>query len=338
MDSTSARCCWMQLQAVRAAAEYMEPVSSTSIPGSATDGMSAGASQTAFEFSDSDRLGLAVFISILVHMIVILGVTFSASGVRMPGLDTLEITLVQTHSGVAPKHPDFLAQANQNGGGNSRQHKIARTPLPAMDLSDRNNRLPVAHPNPQTPLPRMQQLASLLTDADAGFHITSPRPQPPERHRQTGHASAGLTALARLQRESAHLNAEISRSWQKYEKLPRQKYIDARTLKYKYAAYKEAWCAKVERIGNLNYPSKAIQRNISGSVVLDVAIRADGSLYRVKVLRSSGYKVLDDAAVRIARLAAPYAPFPPNIRATTDILHIIRTWQFTNSSVTTTGS
>ncbi|MHB8346664.1 MAG: energy transducer TonB [Acidiferrobacterales bacterium] len=292
------------------------------------------AAQSASGFSNSDRFGLAIFASILVHMVVILGITFSAPRVRMPGLDTLEITLVQTRSDRAPDHPDFLAQANQDGGGNSRRPDIARTPLPAMDLSDRNNRIPVARTSPHPPVQSVSRLAALLTDDAAGFAITNPQPRPPRRHKRTSPASPGLAELAQLERERAHLSAEISRSWQQYEKLPRQKYIDARTLKYKYAAYMDGWVAKVERIGNLNYPAQALQRHISGDLVLDVAIRANGSIYRVRVLRSSGHKVLDDAAVRIVALAAPFAPLPPNIRADTDILHIIRTWKFADATVT----
>ena len=318
---------------LRAAAE-MDSVASARVPDPVAGDSFDDAAQTASGFSDSDRFGLAIFISILVHMIVILGITFSATKVRMPGLDTLEITLVQTRSDHAPDHPDFLAQANQDGGGNSRRPDIARTPLPAMELSDRNNRIPVAHAGAQTPVRSVSRLAALLTDDAAGFAITSPQPRPSRRRKRTSHASPGLAEMAKLERERAHLSAEISRSWQQYEKLPRQKYIDARTLKYKYAAYMDAWVAKVERVGNLNYPAQALHRHISGDLVLDVAIRANGSVYRVRVLRSSGHKVLDDAAIRIVGLAAPFAPLPPNIRADTDILHIIRTWKFSDATVT----
>ncbi len=312
----------------------MESAVSTHTPSHTAGGHPDNSMQDISGFSDSDRLGLTIFGSILVHMVIILGVTFSAPRIRMPGLDTLEITLVQTRSTHAPSHPDFLAQANQDGGGNSKRPDIARSPLPAMELSDRNNRIPVAHANARTRMHDVRKLAALLTNDAAGFAITSPLPHPPRRRKQTGHASPGLTELAQLERERAHLSAEISHSWQQYEKLPRQKYIDARTLKYKYAAYMDAWVAKVERIGNLNYPAQAIQRHISGDLVLDVAIRSNGSLYRVRVLRSSGHKVLDDAAIRIVSLAAPFAPLPPNIRVDTDILHIIRTWKFADATVT----
>jgi protein TonB len=130
----------------------------------------------------------------------------------------------------------------------------------------------------------------------------------------------------------ATLNAQIEDKLRAYAERPRRKFINARTREYKYAAYMEAWRAKVERVGNLNYPDQARRENLSGSLLLDVALRPDGSIESVNLRRSSGYPVLDDAAMRIVRLAAPYAPFPADIREETDILHIERTWQFLGSN------
>ena len=92
--------------------------------------------------------------------------------------------------------------------------------------------------------------------------------------------------------------------------------------------YLESWRRKVERIGKLNYPEQARARKLYGSLRLLVAIEGDGTLRDVRVIDSSGHKVLDEAAVRIVRLAAPYAPFPPGMRKHTDVLEIVRTWQF----------
>jgi protein TonB len=139
-------------------------------------------------------------------------------------------------------------------------------------------------------------------------------------------------------REIARLSAEIRQRQQAYAQRPRHKYITANTREHVTAMYEEAWRSKVERIGNLNYPDEAKRRNLSGSLILDVAIKADGSLHGVRILESSGYKVLDDGAARIVKLAAPFSPFPPAIREETDILHIIRTWQFhSNNSLETRG-
>ena len=95
----------------------------------------------------------------------------------------------------------------------------------------------------------------------------------------------------------------------------------------------EAWRAKVERVGNLNYPEEARRRKLAGQLVLDVALNPDGKINQITIRRSSGHKVLDDAAIRIVELAAPYAPFPEEIRAETDVLHITRTWQFLDQRV-----
>ena len=95
--------------------------------------------------------------------------------------------------------------------------------------------------------------------------------------------------------------------------------------------YFEAWRRKVERVGNLNYPDAARARRLYGSLRLLVAITPDGALANIRVLESSGHPVLDDAAVRIVRLAAPFAPFPPEMRRNTDVLEIVRTWQFRRS-------
>lgn len=129
----------------------------------------------------------------------------------------------------------------------------------------------------------------------------------------------------------ASLNSELQQKLQTHAKRPRQKYISANTQEYRYAAYMEAWRAKVERIGNLNYPDEARQRKLSGALLLDVALRPDGSVIEILVRRSSGHKVLDDAAVRIVELASPFAPFPEDIAREVDVLHVTRTWKFLNS-------
>lgn len=128
----------------------------------------------------------------------------------------------------------------------------------------------------------------------------------------------------------ASLSAEIRRKTEARAKRPRRKFISASTKEYKYAAYMEAWRAKVERIGNLNYPEQARRKGLSGNLVLDVAVRRDGSIDEITIRRSSGEKMLDDAAIRIVELSAPFSPFPQHIKDETDILHIMRTWQFLN--------
>ena len=129
----------------------------------------------------------------------------------------------------------------------------------------------------------------------------------------------------------ASLSAQVRRKLEAKAERPKRKFISASTKEHNYAAYMEAWRSKVERVGNLNYPDEARRRKLSGSLVLDVALNPDGSINEITIRRSSGEKILDDAAVRIVELSAPFSPFPQNIKDETDILHIMRTWQFINN-------
>jgi protein TonB len=293
--------------------------------------------QNAYDFSPTDRLGLALFASILVHMVAILGVTFSAPRIRLPGSESLEITLVQTHSDKAPANPQFLAQSNQDGGGTSESRDIARSPLPVQEMSDQNSRMPLAQPEPQRRVKSLNDLIALITGDDARRTVTTREPHREKKEERITPERMGLLERNARAAERARLNAEINRNFQEFQAMPRHKYLNARTQEYKYAAYMDAWRAKVERVGNLNYPEQAKRQGIAGSLVLDVAIKPDGSLLGVQVLRPSGQKVLDDAAVRIVELAAPFAPLPPDMRADVDILHITRTWKFQETGVTSSS-
>lgn len=277
----------------------------------------------------TDRLGLTLLVAAVLHAVVILGVTFTPDLLERPAPGKhppMQITLVHQRSDAAPTEAEFLAQANLEGGGTSREDRRpqapAYTPLPqpragaGVALT-----LPAAPPPAErtareTPLTQRES-AQAVQKTDAA----------PERPRQP------MTAEQLVARslEIATLSAEISQSMEAYAKRDKHRYISAQAREYRDAAYLDAWRAKVERIGNLNYPEEAKRRNITGSLLLDVAINADGSLNSLTLLRSSGSKILDDAAMRIVKLAAPFAQFPDELRSDTDVLHITRTWEFLDS-------
>jgi protein TonB len=276
----------------------------------------------------NDRLGVSVFGSVLVHMILIMGVSFGFPKWHdLKGLPTLEITLVQTQSSQAPKDAEFLANANQDGGGNSDRPDIARNPLPVREVSDSRQRFAFLQRAPQPRVESPREVTDLMVQPQSDWQAKTRNPKPDRKEQQT--EPLNLALLEREQQaERARLNAEISRNWQEFQQRPRRKFLNARTQEYKYAAYMDAWRAKVERIGNLNYPEEAKRRHLTGSLVLDVALKSDGSVSGITVRRSSGHKLLDDAAVRIVEISSPFAPFTPDIRAETDVLHITRTWKF----------
>ncbi len=287
-------------------------------------------------FNNNDRLGLTTFGSVLLHVVIVLGIGFTAPQIlpRTNPLQTLDITLVNTRSNTAPDKPDYLAQANQDGGGDTDKAQIAKSPLPAKPTPSRSKALPQAklaakiEPQPVKPVPdyvTQKQTAQKVRTAPA-----EPKPMP----RKQDVNKLGVVNNSKLDQERQRLSAEISAAWQDYLKRPKRKFLSARTQEYKYAAYMQTWILKVERIGNLHYPREARRKQLRGSVVLDAQISPMGTILGIDVKRSSGHKILDDAATRSVRLAAPFDPFPENIRKEVDILHITRTWQYSGSQLT----
>lgn len=282
-------------------------------------------------FTRSDRLGLTAFGSILIHMVVILGISFTIPDLASQTdlLPTLEITLVNSRGDTEPEIADFLAQANQEGGGDTDAPVIARSPLPAKPRPVESQNLPVARivsePRPKTSDPKTTVMTQ---NQEAPVQLARIDPLPVQRKKMEKESKTGMIQQQQTQQERSQLSAEISRFWDEYQKRPRRKFLSARTKEYKYASYMEAWRAKVEIVGNLNYPEQAKKKKITGQLVLDVEIKPNGSIQAINIIRPSGHKVLDDAAVRIVRLAAPFKPFSKDIREEVDILHITRTWQF----------
>ncbi|MEJ2692816.1 MAG: TonB family protein [Candidatus Thiodiazotropha sp.] len=264
-------------------------------------------------------MSVTLLLAAALHAFVILGITFKPFDPKRPEHRQQSLEVMVVNQAAPPpeedEKPDFLAQTSQQGGGE--QHKpnkptFAQTPLP----------MPPPQPRQVDPKPKRATLTTQIS------------PQKTERQQPQKESPIPLSAsqvLTSKNLEIARLTAELDRKTKAYAKMPKRKAINASTKEYKYAAYLDAWRRKVERIGNLNYPDQAKRDSLYGALVLHVAVRADGSVERVRVLQSSGHTILDDAAVRIVRMSAPYSPFPEEIRKETDILDITRTWQFLRS-------
>jgi protein TonB len=267
-----------------------------------------------------DRLGITLLVAASFHAFVILGITFKPFERTRPDYHQQSLEVMVVRQPVKPpeteEKPDFLAQTSQQGSGETRE------PVkPSLEETQSAPPMQMPPAKPQ-PLPRSQQLTTEISVAKT--EITPPPAEP------TPQPSASQL-LASKNTEIARLTAELERKSLAYAKMPKRKAISASTKEYKYAAYLDAWRRKVERIGNLNYPDQAKRDQLYGNLVLHVAVKADGSVERIRVLHSSGHKILDDAAIRIVRMSAPFSPFPAEIRKETDILDITRTWQFLRS-------
>lgn len=271
-----------------------------------------------------ERFSVTLLFSVIAHAVVVLGLTFEYAK-PAPRLPSLDVILVQSASGKKPEKADFLANASNEGGGT-----VEKAVRPTDLVS-----APVPKPRPGiAPMPlvsgaREPQPArehELLTQQQSHFAVQT-RPQTVE---QAETAKPDPQAQTERSIEMARLANELHSETQVYAKRPKKKYISANTKEAADAAYQAGWVGRVERIGNLNYPDEARRQQLQNgrtlSLMLTAGIRRDGGLASVDIVQSSGFKLVDEAAIRIVRLAAPFPPLPANIDY--DELYITRTWEF----------
>jgi protein TonB len=243
----------------------------------------------------------------------------------------LEIILVNSKAARKPTNAQALAQANLDGGGNTEQNRRARTPLPPSARVQSGSELEQAQKRVQALEAQQQRLLALARSKETARLQTDKEAQP-----ETAPSLSGRD-LATRALEMARLEGEIDRQTDEYNKRPRVKNMGTRAEGVSYAQYSEDWRIKVERVGTLNYP-EAAKGKLYGSLILSVRIKSDGSIDRVEINRSSGYKILDDAARRIVQMAAPFGAFTPDIRRDYDILEFTRSWTFTRNNQVETNS
>jgi periplasmic protein TonB len=271
--------------------------------------------------ASADRLGVTLLFSVVAHAVLALGITFEFEKAA-PRLPSLDVILVQSANSETPDKADFIAQANNSGGGNAdTAHRPSQPvssalpkPLPGVAPVPLEDGAP--RPTPPTPIEHLTRKTSDYSVA-TGHEVPEAREQPVENERETEQRKLEMARLAQ----------EIQRESEQYAKRPKRKYISANTKEYEFAAYMRAWVARIERIGNLNYPDDARRQQLHGQLVLTVGLDRKGKVKSIDVIQSSGHQVLDDAAIRIVRLAEPF-PALPESKEKVDELYISRTWQF----------
>jgi protein TonB len=279
---------------------------------------------TALTITPRDRLSFTLFLALSLHAAIILGVGFTADLDIADSL-TIDVTLAQHSDLEAPEDADFIAQSNQLGSGTEAEiletttdqetdffsneyQEVVSDPLPAIEETLRDKR----------------ELLTTITSAEE--QATNEDEIPVEE--LVNPLSADNITLDELAKEIASLEARIAEEQQAQAKRPRVKRLTSVSTKSAdEAGYLNMWRQKVERIGNANYPNSRVY----GDLRMLVVLRYDGSLREVRILESSGHKDLDNAALRIVRLAAPYQDFPVEMRKHYDQLEIIRTWKFSRS-------
>jgi protein TonB len=283
--------------------------------------LSTAVPQAGPRIGDNERLGATLVLSLLVHGMLVLGVGFALDDAA-PVLPTLDVILTETTSPLTQKQADFLAQASNQGGGEHDRSNRPRDAQAGLVPQDEAGVAPRAM-RAQSPAPAPAPEARVVASSAAGRTVPLPDAAP---ETDPAHQPPGQERIDR-DLAMARLAAEIHLQSERYAKRPKRKFVSASTQEYAYAAYLRTWVDRVERVGNLNYPDEARRRQLAGELVISVAIRRDGSVENAQVIRSSGIRLLDDAALRIARLAEPYPPLPRTDEEV-DVLHVTRTWQF----------
>ncbi|PUA27685.1 MAG: energy transducer TonB [Cellvibrio sp. 79] len=286
-----------------------------------------------------DRLSFTFFVAIILHAFVLLGIGFKMPEHKNTS-QTIEITLATHKSVHQPKEADFLAQHNQEGSGTLDEAKQLTTERQAQ-FADTEVRdvSPLQQQAASVRKIRDQQLLSTTAQAERKTQIKLNPDEEEQREDLAGTTKEQMLVSS----EIASLQAKLDKQRQEYAKRPRVRTLTSVSTKASFdAKYLNDWSVKIEQVGNKNYPREALTRHITGNLRLSVMINPDGTIYEIKVLQSSGQRILDDAARQIVRLSAPFTSFPPEIRKHADRLQIIRTWRFeitgSNTSITTSAN
>lgn len=322
-----------------------------------------------------DRLIFTLIFSVIIHLAIILGVSFTVtSPPTNNALLSLDITLAKQQTELAPEQADYLAQVNNEGGGETDVKSPEPSPEAAIPISQEAASPSQTEPLPllEEPIPEREPLP-LVEPTPVVTQIIEKTPEPPAKPTPVEPKSAAKQAKIITQKEAerkveqvdladiikpeevtpklsarelmfqtrneiASLQQQLDNAAKSLSKRPKKRRVSASTKEYSAAAYMKSWEMKIERIGNMNYPQAAKREGLNGSLMLSVDINPDGSVPPdgIVVSRSSGHKVLDDAAVKIVRLGAPYAAIPDDVLQDNDMLTIIRTWKFeTNRGLST---
>lgn len=325
--------------------------------------MSATLKQTEYaaladKLSSMSAMSVAIWLSIVAHAFF-LSVHFEPELKKLANqLPSLEVVLVNAKTKTAPDKNAILAQANLDRGGNTEENRKLKTALPAPKertsevklqpnsesrSASKSAKLKAQEAREQQRVEQLEKEAQeLMTQIKAAKKIESNPTQnaasaePEEGEEKNNTKSLDREALLAASLEMDRLQAQIDKQQEEYQKRPKRKFVGARTKEYRFAMYVESWRQKVERIGNMNYPEAAKADKVYGQLRMTVSIKSDGSLESVVIDQKSPHTILNDAAKRIVELAAPYAPFPDDIKKDTDILSITRTWTFTQEDLLST--
>ena len=275
--------------------------------------------------SSADRLGLTLFIALVLHAMVLLGVAFTFEDKKLAA-PALEVTLATYQSKEKPENADYVAQINQQGSGTLEKKALPSSDQKAQFQEEVINEVATQSQEASQPQQKKTIQTTVTTLAQSKNKIAKPDDR--DKKEVFEAENNELKKQIDLKNEIASLEAQFNRQRQEYAKRPRIKRLTTASTRQEAGAfYKESWRRKVEQVGNINYPDKARKMGLYGQLRLMVAIKKDGTLTNVEVLESSGHQILDDAAVQIVKMSSPFPQFDDTLKSY-DVVEIIRTWRF----------
>ena len=288
---------------------------------------------TALPFSDEqtppEKMGFIIAMATAMHLALILGITFAPPEISMK-LPSVEITLAQYQSKEAPEKADYLAQYDQAGSGTlDDKAELSATTESAFhdNTAKEEEALKLAKSVPDN--------AGSTLLSTTGESTRSAKPQQTRMLHQQARWE-GSDASNQLSENISALEAQLEALNQNYARMPRPKFITSVATKGSPdALYLNRWEKRVETVGNANYPEEARRQGIEGELRLLLMLMPDGRIDEVRILSSSGSPILDRAAHRIVRLAAPYEAIPSDVLDGKNRLGIVRTWRFERQSLKT---
>jgi protein TonB len=275
------------------------------------------------KISQNDRLIFCLFLAIAFHALLLFGIGFKIPDATNSSMNkTFNVVLAQFESDKKPEKADFIGQANQEAGGEN-EKRLAPSAIEKAYFNDPNKTSSEPQfASQQKTLPKTAP--KYLTSSSSKTSYQNQQETKKQQESKIPDTNSLLQKSYQLSGLIANLNDQQINQAKKAKK----RQVSAAIHRSSDALYLDTWRRKIETIGNLNYPEKAKQAKIYGNLTLKVAINANGTINQVSIMKSSGEKLLDDAAIRIVRLAAPFSPLTKAMKKDTEILEIIRIWRF----------
>jgi len=278
-----------------------------------------------------DRLPAMLFLAALIHGILIIGVTFNPElANQFANAISLEVTIVADADQQIdrPDEAAYLAQASQEGGGNTtEQVRPAAPSQSAMPVDNEGREDGSSILDAEVHERSADELLASQDTSDRQVEI-DPRSDPqPERSTAIAMEAGSEITLPLPQDNAATMLIRDDE--------PRQLIISADTRESVVAAYLDNWKRRIEGVGASYLPQLGILDDISGSPTLMVAIDVSGDLQEAVIRKSSGSTVLDLAALDILNRASPFDPFPAEVSAEYDIVRFEYKWLFGDQLITT---